>query len=63
MPQLPTGNVFKWKLNCDRFATGGAGKCFFGRDSELKVNRLLAHNCSFRIEGWTGERIRLKGRF
>jgi hypothetical protein len=28
MPQLPTGNVLKWKLNCDRFATGGAGKEF-----------------------------------
>ena len=61
MPQLPTGNVLKWKLNCDRFATAGAGKSFFGRDSELKVNRLLANSCRFWIESSTGERIRLKG--
>jgi hypothetical protein len=27
----------------------------------LKVNKLLAHNCSFRIEDSTGERIWLKG--
>jgi hypothetical protein len=47
MSQLPTSDVLKWKLNYDRFATGGAGKSFFGRDSELNVKKLLAHGFRF----------------